>query len=102
MAYLGLVPSEHCSGTGVRRGRDHQRRNVLARRVLIEGAWTDRMPARVSRELHDHNDNLSPAWKAQLRLCSRYRRFAAGKPKVVVTTAIARVMIGFIWAAQIP
>jgi hypothetical protein len=32
-------------------------------------------------------------------LCSRYRRLAAsGKPKVVVTTAIAREMVGFIWA----
>ena len=31
------------------------------------------------------------AWKAQARLCARYRRLAAiGKPKVVVTTAIAR------------
>jgi hypothetical protein len=47
---------------------------------------------------------LSPAirdiaWKGQIRLCSRYRRLAAaGKPKVVVTTAIAREMVGFIWA----
>ena len=39
------------------------------------------------------------AWKAQLRLCGRYRRLAAGgKPKVVVTTAIARDMAGFVWA----
>jgi len=77
---------------------------VLARRVLIEGAWTYRMPARVSRKLHDRNEGLSPtvrdiAWKGQIRLCSRYRRLAAsGKPKVVVTTAIAREMVGFIWA----
>ena len=39
------------------------------------------------------------AWKGQLRLCQRYRHLmAAGKPKVVVTTAIAREMVGFIWA----
>ena len=38
-------------------------------------------------------------WKAQVRLCARYRRLAAaGKPKVVVTTAIAREMLGFVWA----
>ena len=61
------------------------------------------MPARVSRKLLDRNEKLPPAmrdiaWKAQLRLCSRYRRLAAiGKPKVVVTTAIAREMVGFIW-----
>jgi transposase len=63
-----------------------------------------RMPARISRKLHDRNEKLSPAirdiaWKGQIRLCSRYRRLAAaGKSKVVVTTAIAREMVGFIWA----
>jgi len=104
MAYLGLVPSEHSSGATVRRGGITKAGNVLARRVLIEGAWTYRMQARVSRKLHDRNEKLPPAvrdiaWKAQLRLCARYRRLAAvGKPKVVVTTAIAREMVGFIWA----
>jgi transposase len=104
MAYLGLVPSEHSSGASIRRGGITKAGNVLARRVLIEGAWTYRMPARVSRKLHDRNEKLLPAvrdiaWKAQLRLCARYHRLAAiGKPKVVVTTAIAREMVGFIWA----
>ena len=62
------------------------------------------MSARVSRKLHDRLERLSAAirdiaWKAQVRLCARYRRLAAiGKPKVVVTTAIAREMVGFIWA----
>jgi hypothetical protein len=60
------------------------------------------------RKLHDRNEKLSPAirdiaWSGQLRLCSSYRRLAAAdKPKVVFTTAIAREMVGFIWAiAQI-
>jgi transposase len=62
------------------------------------------MQARVSGKLLDRIERLPQAirevaWKAQLRLCHRYRRLAAaGKPKVVVTTAIAREMIGFIWA----
>ena len=62
------------------------------------------MSARVSRKLHDRGEGLPAAvrdiaWKAQLRLCARYRRLAAaGRPKVVVTTAIAREMVGFIWA----
>ena len=104
MAYLGLVPSEHSSGSTVRRAGITKAGNALARRVLIEGAWTYRMSARVSRKLHDRLEPLSAAirdiaWKAQVRLCARYRRLAAtGKPKVVVTTAIAREMVGFIWA----
>jgi transposase len=104
MAYLGLVPSEHSSGSMIRRGGITKAGNALARRVLIEGAWTYRMTARVSRKLHDRLEPLSAvirdiAWKAQVRLCARYRRLAAaGKPRVVVTTAIAREMVGFIWA----
>ena len=104
MAYLGLVPSEHSSGNTIRRGGITKAGNALARRVLIEGAWTYRMPARVSRKLYDRLEPLSAAvrdiaWKAQVRLCARYRRLAAvGKPKVVVTTAIAREMVGFFWA----
>ena len=104
MAYLGLVPSERSSGSTVRRGGITKAGNALARRVLIEGAWTYRMPARVSRKLHDRLEPLPDtirdiAWKAQSRLCGRYRHLvAAGKTKVVVTTAIAREMVGFIWA----
>ena len=100
MAYLGLTPSEHSSGTAIRRGGITKAGNALARRVLIEGAWTYRMQARVSRKLHDRLEGLPQivrdiAWKAQVRLCARYRRLAAtGKPKVVVTTAIAREMVG--------
>ena len=104
MAYLGLVPSEHSSGATVRRGGITKAGNALARRALIEGAWTYRIQARVSRELHDRLESLPQAirdiaWKAQVRLCARFRRLAAtGKARVVVTTAIAREMVGFLWA----
>jgi transposase len=104
MAYLGLVPSERSSGATTRRGGITKAGNALARRVLIEGAWTYRMQARVSRKLYDRLEPLPDtirdiAWKAQIRLCGRYRHLvAAGKAKVVVTTAIAREMVGFIWA----
>ena len=39
------------------------------------------------------------AWKAQARLCARYRcLIAAGKRQTLVTTAIAREMAAFLWA----
>jgi transposase len=104
MAYLGLVPSESSSGGRTRRGGITKAGNHHARRVLIEGAWTYRFAARVSRGLHARNaeqpkEVRAIAWKAQVRLCGRYRRLAAGgKPKVVVTTAVAREMVGFVWA----
>src|SRR5579872_939399 len=59
MAYLGLVPGEHSSGSSVRRGGITKAGNSLARRVLIECAWTCRMPARVSRKFHDRLEPLS-------------------------------------------
>ncbi|MCC5967800.1 MAG: IS110 family transposase [Natronohydrobacter sp.] len=104
IAYLGLTPSEHSSGNSVRRGGITKAGSGLARRALIEGAWSYRMQARVSRKLHDRIEGLPKvardiAWKGQLRMCQRYRHLvAAGKAKVVVTTAIAREMVGFIWA----
>ena len=103
MAYLGLVPSEHSSRTTVRRGGITKAGSGLARRTLIEGAWTYRMQPRVSRKLHDRLEGLPSAirdiaWKGQLRMCGRYRKLmAAGKAKSVVITAIAREMVGFIW-----
>jgi hypothetical protein len=39
------------------------------------------------------------AWKAQARLCARYRVLSRrGKRPTVVVTAIARELAGFIWA----
>lgn len=104
MAYLGLVPSEHSSGRTRRQGGITKAGNGAARRVLIEAAWSYRFPARISREQLLRQENLAKpirdtAWKAQERLCRRYRTLArAGKPPTVVTAAIARELSGFVWA----
>jgi transposase len=92
------------TGDSVRRGGVTNAGNAYAPRALIEDAWTHRMQARISRKLHDRLAGLPQgvrdiAWKAQVRLCARYRRLVArGKPAVVVATAIAREMVGFVWA----
>ena len=104
MAYLGLTPSEHSSGASVRRGGITKVGSGLARRALIEGAWSYGMQARISVKLLARLEALPKlvrdiAWKGQLRMCQRYRHLiAAGKAKVVVVTAIAREMLGFVWA----
>lgn len=104
MAYLGLVPSERSSGQTRRQGGITKAGNSAARRVLIEAAWSYRFPARISREQLIRQETLAKpiretAWKAQQRLCRRYRRLATtGKPATVVTTAIARELAGFVWA----
>jgi transposase len=104
MAYLGLVPSEHSSGSTRRQGGITKAGNGAARRMLIEAAWGYRFPARISREQLLRQEGLAKpirdiAWKAQERLCRRYRKLArAGKPPTVVTAAIARELVGFVWA----
>ena len=104
MAYLGLVPSEASSGSKRRQGGITKAGNGAARRVLIEAAWTYRFPARISRELLVRQERLAKpirdiAWKAQERLCRRYRRLIwAGKVTSVATAAIARELVGFVWA----
>lgn len=104
MAFLGLVPAERSTGERVRRAGLTLAGNRRARRVLIEGAWSYRYPARVSQTLQARLEGLPKtvraiAWKAQLRLCARYRRLAAaGKKLPVVIAAIAREMAAFLWA----
>lgn len=95
MSYLGLVPSEHSSGSKIKRGSITKAGNGHLRRVLCEAAWAYRLPARVSRALLKRQEDLPEsvcdiAWKAQLRLCSRYRYlWNKGKVKQVIVTAIA-------------
>jgi transposase len=110
MAYLGLVPSENSSGRTRRQGGITKAGNGAARRMLIEAAWSYRFPARMSRELLLRQEKLAKpirdtAWKAQERLCRRYRQLAqAGKLPTVTIAAIARELSGFVWAIakQVP
>jgi len=104
MAYLGLVPSEASSGEKVYRGGITKAGNRSARRALVEAAWTYRFPARRSKHLLARCQAASPAiqaiaWKAQLRLSARYRKLVSrGKLSTVAVTAVARELVGFIWA----
>jgi transposase len=104
MAYIGLVPSEHSSGTQQHMGAITRTGDVHARTLLIEAAHCYRFPARIARHKLAAVDVVPEAvrviaWKAQTRLCQRYRRMMAkGKPRQVVVTAIARELAGFVWA----
>lgn len=103
MAFVGLVPSERSSGAKTRRGGITKTGNGQVRKMLTEAAWTYRRPARISEPKQRRVDAAPKgareiAWKAQVRLCARYRRLAVAKPLQVVVTAIAREMLGFVWA----
>jgi transposase len=104
MKFLGLIPSEYSSGERRRQGTITKAGNTHARRALVEGAWAYRYPAKVSRHLQLRLETQPKviqdiSWKAQVRLCKRYRRLVAkGKHANVVTVAIARELVGFMWA----
>lgn len=104
MAHLGLVPSEHSSGEKRKRGGITKTGNSHARRVLVEASWSYRLPARKTAHLQRKAAKASKtvqeiAWKAQKRLCKRYWYLInKGKLPVESCTAVARELVGFIWA----
>jgi len=104
MAYLGQVPSENSSGPRVRRGGITKAGNGRVRRVLTEAAWTYLAKPRRSVALEQRRGGLPPAVraiadKAETRLATRFRHLlAAGKQRPLAVTAVAREMIGFLWA----
>lgn len=105
MGYTGLVPREHSSGTGVRRGAITKTGNAHLRRVLVEAAWAYRHRSNPAsgtlraRQAGQPAPLIAIATRAQQRLCPRYRRLTErGKPPLAVATVIGRELLGFIWA----
>jgi len=103
-AFVGLIPSEHSSGDKRRQGGITKAGNGRARRALIEGGWAYRHVAKVSPAIQKRLESLPKpirdiGWKAQVRLCKRFRRLSSrGKNSNVVVTAIARELIAYMWA----
>jgi transposase len=104
MSFVGLVPSEHSSGGSRRQGRITRTGNGHVRRILVESAWHYRRRPRMSKAIRARNDQVSAgvraiAWKAQQRLHKRLSRLTErGKPATQAVTAVARELVGFIWA----
>jgi len=105
MAYLGLVPSEYSTGEEPRRGSITKAGNTHARRILVEAGWHARHAPRLGRALARRSQGqpkavLAQAWRAQQRLHRRYRHLVGhGKRPPLAVLAIARELVGFLWAA---
>jgi transposase len=97
-SWLGIVPSEYSSGDQQHRGHITKAGNRHARRLLIEAAWHYRHAPRRPASGPQPDER---AWQAQVRLHHRYRHLAEhGKRSTVVNVAIARELVGFLWAAM--
>lgn len=104
MSYLGVVPSEHSSGTRRRQGSITKSGSRHARRLLVEAAWHYRRPPRVSEPLRRRQAGADPAivalsWKTQRRLHRVWTRMEQrGKRRTIIAVAAARELAGFCWA----
>jgi transposase len=104
MGYSGAVASEHSSGPRIRRGGITKTGNAHLRRIVVEAAWAYRHRPAIGSTLRQRQQGQSEpvkamAWKAQERLHRRYRLLTArGKAPQQVVTAVARELLGFIWA----
>jgi transposase len=102
-AYFGLVPAEHSSGGSVRRSGITKAGNTEVRRIMDQCAWCYRFPARVTRwKVQAYSEAEKQmrdvAWRAQVRLCTRYRKLIArGKKAPVACMAVARELATFVW-----
>jgi transposase len=104
MGYSGAVPSEQSTGDKHRRGSITKTGNSHLRRLVGESAWSYRYRPSLRYALKKRQEGLPAevveiAWRAQVRLCGRYHRLVArGKTKQKVVTAVARELLGFMWA----
>jgi transposase len=107
MSYGGVVSCEYSSGSHIQRGGITKSGNAHLRRVLVEAAWAYQHKPWIGGWLAKRQQGLDEetkaiAWKAQWRLCTRYKKLAAcGKNKPQIVTAIARELLGFIWAIAV-
>lgn len=105
MSYLGLCPGEHTSGTDRQQGGITKLGNGIARKAMIEAAWNNRTPARISRTVLARQEGLpkavrEAAWNAQTRLHQRYQHLTGvgRKKSPVAAAALGRELSGFVWA----
>jgi transposase len=107
MSYSGMVSSEHSSGARIQRGGITKTGNAHLRRVIVEAAWADQHKPWIGGWLAKRQQGLDEetkaiAWKAQWRLCTRYKKLLGrGKNKPQIVTAIGRELLGFIWAIAV-
>jgi transposase len=101
--YLGLVSREDSSGPRQRLGSITKAGNSHCRHVLVQAAWSYRHRPQTSVDLARRQHNQPPAvithaWKAQQRLHQRFNHLSYRKRPQVAVVAVARELVGFLWA----
>jgi transposase len=104
-AYLGLVPREDSTGNRERKGSITKAGNSHCRHVLVQAAWSYRHRAKVGAQLKARQAGqpalvVATSWKAQQRLHKRYEHLSYRKQPQIAAVAVARELVGFLWAAM--
>jgi transposase len=104
-AYLGLVPREDSSGNRERKGSITKAGNSHCRHVLVQAAWSYRHRPQVGAQLKARQAGqpalvVATSWKAQQRLHKRYEHLSYRKQPQIAAVAVARELVGFLWAAM--
>jgi transposase len=103
MSFLGLVPRESSSGQHQSRSSITKAGNSRCRRVLVESAWKYAKKPSLCSALKARQEGLpgdlvAHSWKAQQRLYRKYWSITNRKEKGKAIVAVARELVGFIWA----
>jgi transposase len=113
MGYVGTVPSEYTTGGPAKKkqGGITKTGNTHLRRMMTESAWNYRFRPTVNLRMQKCQDQIPEAliaevkeiaWKAQHRLHGRYKSLCVrGKKPQVAITAVARELLGFVWAIAV-
>jgi transposase len=104
-AYLGLVSREASSGDRERKGSITKAGNSHCRHALVQAAWSYHHRPAISADLQRRQRGQPPAvithaWKAQQRLHARYTHLSYRKRPQVAVVAVARELVGFLWAVM--
>ena len=104
-AYLGLVSREDSRGDRERKGSITKAGNSHGRHVLVQAAWSSHHRPAISADLKRRQTGQPPAviahaWKAQHRLHQRYEHLAYRKQPQIAAVAVARELVGLLWAVM--
>ena len=106
-SFVGLVPSEHSSGSSRVQGPITKTGNTHVRRLLVEAAWHHRARYVVGKTMRDRWELAPPAARARgdagnRRLHARWDTFRdRARRHTVATVAIARELAGWCWSLAV-
>ena len=106
-SFVGLVPSEHSSGSSRVQGSITKTGNTHVRRLLIEAAWHHRPRYHVGAVMRSRWDQATAAARARgdegnRRLHGRWVGFLERRKRMTVANvAIARELAGWCWSLAV-